>query len=179
VGENMSLNELKKPLEGEYASYAKVYIDLISESGSIIDHLQENLNQTTTLLRSFPAERLETPCAAGEWTIKEIVQHIIDGERVLAYRALRFARDDKTDLPGYDHDAFVPQSQANRRSLEDLLGEFQAVRRATVAFFRSLNEEMCLRRGTANGFPLTVRAAAYFIAGHEVHHFNSIKENYG
>lgn len=179
MGDPVEKYSMQKPLAAEVAPYAWTYIDLIADEGSVVDQLRDNIDHTIDVVSGFDEQQLVTPCGPGEWTIKEIVQHVADGERILAYRALRFARGDTTDLAGYDHDAYVPASLANQRPLAELLDEFWAVRRATVALFGGLTDEMWLRQGTANGYPLSVRAAAYFIAGHERHHALSIQENYG
>ncbi|MBT3240070.1 MAG: DinB family protein [Chloroflexi bacterium] len=169
---------IAKPSEGEFAPYTSMYIDLLPDDLQIIKHLQENLINTTQFARSFPEEKLGTPHKKGEWTIKEILVHIIDDERIYCYRALRFARNDSTILPGFEQDDYVPFSRANSRELEDILEEFSAVRMATIAFFNSLDHESLTRKGVGSGNSMSVRAAAYHIAGHELHHVNSIKENY-
>ncbi len=104
--------------------------------------------------------------------------HIIDDERIYAYRALRFARNDETELPGFEQDDYVLYSRANERSIENILGEYEVVRSSTIALFDSLPEDSCLRMGIANNNKVTVRALAYHIAGHELHHINIIKEKY-
>jgi hypothetical protein len=131
------------------------------------------------LVHSLSQDSLATPCAEGEWTVKEILVHVVDTERVLAYRALRFARNDPSPQPGFDHNTYVPNSGANARSIDSILDEYGAVRQATLALFNSLEDEAWLRLGTASNNPLSVRAAAYFVAGHELHHLQSIQENYG
>jgi hypothetical protein len=131
------------------------------------------------LVLSLPPDRLGTPCAEGEWTVKEILLHVIDTERVVAYRALRFARNDPSPQPGFDHNSYVPNSGANGRSIDNILEEYAAVRQATLSLFHNLEDEAWMRLGTASNNPLSVRAAAYFIAGHELHHLQSIRENYG
>ena len=113
-----------------------------------------------------------------EWTIKEILVHMIDDERIYCYRALRFAGNDKTELPGFEQDEYVPYSGANNRELEAIIEEFISVRNATITFFESLDEDALTRKGVGSGNIMSVRAAAYHIAGHELHHINSIKENY-
>jgi uncharacterized damage-inducible protein DinB len=131
------------------------------------------------LIRAFPAAKLSEPWQAGEWTIKEIVVHIIDTERVFAYRALRFARNDQTALPGFEQTDYVPYTGANERQIEDILAEYRAVRAATISLFDSLSDAALTRGGSASGYPVTVRSLAYQIVGHELHHIESIKENYG
>jgi hypothetical protein len=125
-----------------------------------------------------PEEKLSYRYAEGKWTIKEIMAHLIDDERIYAYRALRFARNDQTELPGFDQDDYAIESAANERSLDDLLEEFAAVRRSTIALFNSFDERVWTRSGVASGNVMSVRAAAYHIAGHELRHLNIIKERY-
>lgn len=169
---------IPKPLEGEYAPYTIMYIGLLPDDGLVLKHLQDNLEKVKSLILPLPEEKLITPCAEGEWTIKEILGHIIDDERIYAYRALRFARNDSTELPGFEQDDYVIYSGANERSLDDIFQEYTAVRLATIALFNSLDDAALTRAGVANGNIMSVRAAAYHIAGHELHHLNSIKQNY-
>ena len=172
------LRQISKPEPGEFAPYTTMYIDLLPEDGRVLTHLQNNLEKTIRLARSFAEEKLSQPHAPGEWTIKEILVHIIDDERIYAYRALRFGRGDSTDLPGFEQDDYVPYSKANQRSLDSILDELKAVRAATITQFNSFRDEDLLRKGIGSGNVLSVRAAAYHIAGHELHHLQSIKENY-
>ncbi|VAW32604.1 hypothetical protein MNBD_CHLOROFLEXI01-1183 [hydrothermal vent metagenome] len=169
---------ISKPLKAEYAPYAAMYIDLLPDDGRILNHLQENLENSIEFIRSLPEEKLTVPHAEREWTIKEILVHIIDDERIYCYRALRFARNDATELPGFEQDEYVPYSGANGRNLQDIIEELIAVRKATITFFKSVDEEALLKTGIGSGNRMSVRAAAYHIAGHELHHINSIKENY-
>ena len=169
---------ISKPEDGEFAPYAAMYIDLLPNEGLVLQHLQNNLENSIQFIRTFSEERLTAQHAEGEWTIKEILVHIIDDERIYCYRALRFARNDAIELPGFEQDDYVPYSEANARDIEGILEEFAAVRHATIAFFKSLNKDALLRQGVGSGTVMSVRAAAYHIAGHEVHHMNSIRENY-
>ena len=116
--------------------------------------------------------------AEGKWTIKEILMHIVDDERVYAYRALRFARNDKTELPGFEQDDYARYSGANERSVGDILEEFATVRCATVSLFQGFDSAALVRSGIADGQVMSVRAAAYHIAGHELRHLNIVKERY-
>lgn len=167
-----------KPEPGEYAPYAIMYIGLLPDDGLVLRHMENNLAVVKALVDSLPEERLTTPFAPGEWTIKEILVHIIDDERIYAYRALRFARNDQTELPGFEQDDYTAHSGANQRSLSSILEEYVAVRHATTTLFANLDDNALLRAGVANGHVMSVRAAAYHIAGHELHHLNSIRENY-
>lgn len=169
---------IPKPLKDEYEPYTSMYIDLLPNDNNILFHLRNNLTKTIQFVSSFSEEKLVTPNASGEWTIKEILVHIIDDERIYCYRALRFARNDSTKLPGFEQDEYVPYTLANQRSLKQILEELSTVRNATISFFNSLNDEALTRKGIGSGNVMSVRAAAYHIAGHELHHINSIKENY-
>ena len=172
------MRRIEKPNEGEYPPYAAVYIGLLPDDGLVLSHMSESMKATTTFMLSLPEEKFAFRYAEGKWTVKEILAHVIDDERIYAYRALRFARNDPTELPGFDQDAYAPYSGANRRSVESLLDEFAAVRLATVALFDGLDDEALLRSGVADGNRATVRALAYHIAGHELRHMNVIRERY-
>ncbi|HEX8149898.1 MAG TPA: DinB family protein [Pyrinomonadaceae bacterium] len=172
------MRRIEKPKEGEYPPYAVVYVGLLPDDGLVLRHMRENLKATTAFMLSLPEEKLTYRYAEGKWTVKEILAHVIDDERIYAYRALRFARNDPTELPGFDQDAYAPHSGANRRTVESLLGEFASVRRATIALFDSLDDEALARSGVADGNRATVRALAYHIAGHELRHMGVIRERY-
>ena len=170
---------IDRPEPHEHAPYVvEEYYDRVPP-GNVLEHMAARLTETPAYLRTIPTERLDHPHESGEWTVKEIVQHVIDDERIYAYRTLRFARNDPTELPGFDQDAVAAESGANHRSLDDLLAEYDAVRRATIALFEGLPEESLTRIGMADGNPMSVRAAAFHIAGHEMHHLASIEEHYG
>ncbi len=134
--------------------------------------------ETQALLGALTEEQANFRYAPEKWSIKELVLHLADSERIFAYRALRFARQDKTDLPGFDENTYVPVSEAEKRSMESLLREYQAVRQATIALFENFTEEMLNSNGTANDKIMTVRALGYAILGHEVHHVEVIKSRY-
>lgn len=169
---------IPKPNSDEFAPYAIMYIGLLPDDGLVLKHLQDSVERTVQFVRSLPADKLAVPHKAGEWTIKEILVHIIDDERIYCYRALRYARNDTTELPGFEQDEYVPYSKANGRSLESILEELTAVRQATITLFSSFDDEALTRKGVGSGNIMSVRAAAYHIAGHELHHIQSIKENY-
>lgn len=169
---------IQKPAEGEYPAYAVAYIKLTPDDGLVLKHLQDNLASTPAFIASFPPEKLTTRLAEGEWTIKEILGHIMDTERIFAYRALRLARHDPAELAGFNQDDYVPYSRANERAIEEILDEYVAVRRASLALFNSLDEEAFARKGIVNKNNLSVRAAVFLTLGHELHHLNSIRENY-
>ncbi|HNG94432.1 MAG TPA: DinB family protein [Acidobacteriota bacterium] len=172
------MRRIDKPQEGEFAPYTIIYIGLLPDDGRILTHLRQNARRTREVLAHLPEETLLFRYAEGKWTIKEILAHIIDDERIYTYRALRFARNDKTELPGFEQDEYAAYSGANQRTIRDLLAEFAAVRASTIALFQSLDADALLRSGTANGNVMSVRAAAYHIAGHELRHLNIIRERY-
>jgi uncharacterized damage-inducible protein DinB len=169
---------IDKPEAGEYAAYTIIYIGLLPDDGLILKHLQDNLAVTSNFLRSLGEGKLTYRYAEGKWTIKEILAHLIDDERIYSYRALRFARNDQTELPGFEQDDYALESGANERNLEDLLHEFATVRSATISLFESFDSAVLKRAGVASGNVMSVRAAAYHIAGHELRHMNIIKERY-
>jgi hypothetical protein len=172
------MRTIEKPKEGEFPQYAIMYIGLLPDDGLLLKHLQDNFIAIKELILSLPEEKLLYRYAKDKWTIKEILVHIIDDERIYAYRALRFARDDKTELPGFDQDDYALSSRANERSIENIFEEYEAVRNATIALFNGLPEDSFMRTGVANRNKATVRALAYHIAGHELHHTVIIKEKY-
>jgi uncharacterized damage-inducible protein DinB len=172
------MKTIPKPEPGEYAPYTIMYIGLLPDDGLILKHLEDNLRATTDFMRAVPEEKLSYRYAKDKWTIKEILAHLIDDERIYAYRALRFARNDQTELPGFEQDAYAVESGANERSHDDLLEEFAAVRKSTIALFNSFDDRVFIRSGVASGNVMSVRAVAYHIAGHELRHLNIIKERY-
>src|ERR1700755_1965064 len=136
---------IEKPEEGEYAPYAIRYIGLLPDDGLVLRHMEESLKSTSEFILSLPAEKLAHRYAEGKWTIKEILQHVSDDERIYAYRALRFARNDATNLPGFEQDSYAAHSGANARDIRDILAEFGAVRRPTISLFEGLGREALLR----------------------------------
>lgn len=172
------MKRIQKPLEGEYNPYAIMYIKLLPDDGLVLKHLKESFKQVKEFILSLPTDKLTYRYAENKWTIKEILVHIMDDERIYAYRALRIARNDKTPLPGFEQEDYVPYSKANKRSLSSIFQEYKTVRNATLSLFTSLNIDDLLRTGIANDHPVSVRALAYHIAGHELHHINIIKERY-
>jgi uncharacterized damage-inducible protein DinB len=172
------MKKLEKPKEGEYAPYAVRYIGLLPDDGLVLKHLQDNVKATTDFILSLPEEKLTYRYAEDKWTIKDILVHVIDDERIYTYRALRFARNDKTELPGFEQDDYALHSGANERAIEDILEELAAVRNSTISLFNNLDDQALMRTGVADGNRVSVRALAYHIAGHELRHMNIIKERY-
>lgn len=163
----------------EYAPFYQTYITAITDSGKgIVDNLQDTLDESLTLLRSLSKEKENYAYADGKWTIKEVLQHIIDTERIFAYRALRIARKDKTPLPGFEQNDYVDTSNAIYRDFSVMLEEFELTRKSTILLFKSLTDEMLLQHGEMSGNAITVRALGYICSGHVKHHINIINERY-
>ncbi|HWK04622.1 MAG TPA: DinB family protein [Puia sp.] len=169
---------IAKPLPDEYPAYASMYMKWLPDDGLVLMHLKDQAEKTNKFVSRLTKEQLKVQYAPGKWTIKEVLVHIIDDERIYAYRALRIGRGDTTPLPGFEQDNYVPYSRANERSVDSILKEYTTVRKATLSLFRSFPEEDFLRRGTADGSAMSVRALLYHLAGHELHHLHIIKERY-
>jgi len=177
-GSRRELRLISRPAPGEYAAEASRYIDRIPDDGRVLAHMAESVLETEALALSIGDEALSRPYGPGKWTGKELLVHVSDDERIYAYRALRFARGDATELPGFEEKDYARTSRANERDLEDILRELAAVREATIELFDGLDDEALMRIGVANGHPMSVRAAAYHIAGHELHHVRFLREGY-
>jgi hypothetical protein len=169
--------EHDRPQAGEYAAYQEIYVSRVP-GGPIVQTLRHQSEETLALLRRVPEEGAMFAYAPGKWTIKEVIGHLIDTERVMVYRALRFARNDATALPGFDENLYAAEGRFATRSVASLTGELAAVRTSTAAFFEGISPEAWLRSGNANDYRLTVRGLAYVIAGHELHHVAILKERY-
>ena len=161
----------------EFNPYYDTYISKVGTQ-SLKEGLKESGQKTYDFLNSISEEKYNYAYADGKWTIKELVQHIIDVERVFMYRALRIARQDKTPSPSFDENDYASNSDANRRTKEDLIGEYKAVRNSTIILFNSFTDKMLLSKGIASDSPLSVRASGFITIGHEIHHCNIIKERY-
>jgi uncharacterized damage-inducible protein DinB len=168
------------PDDGEYPPYAIMYMRLLPTDGLILKHLWDNFLKVKDLIYSLPDEKLYHRYIPEKWSIKEVLVHIIDDERIFSYRALRFARNERNNLIGFDQDAYVHYSDADKRDLDNIFEEYEAVRKSTIALFNGLPEESLTRMGHGTGTfnDATVRALAYHIAGHELHHINFIREKY-
>ena len=170
-------NAAIQPQTTEYNPYYGKYLSLVPE-GDVISTLSRQLEDTLAFLRGLSEEQADSRYAPDKWSIKEVVGHLLDSERIFGHRALRFARNDQTALPGYEQDDYVRAGNFGKRKLSDLADEFEHVRRANLFLFRSLDEEAWLRRGSANDSEVSVRALAYILAGHETHHMQIIREKY-
>jgi hypothetical protein len=173
----MSHLVIPRPQPGDYAPYSAAYIGAVPD-GDVVRMLEEQSEDVLGLVRAFGEAGGAVRYAPGKWSVKEVVGHVADAERVFAYRALRFARADATPLPGFDEDAYVAAAGFDRRALSDLAEEFAAVRAATVRLFAGLDAAALERSGTASGFRVTVGALAWVIAGHERHHARLLRERY-
>jgi hypothetical protein len=162
----------------EYAPYYEVYLKNVANDTSLLDGFQKSLTSTPAYFQNLPKEKLLHQYDDGKWTPKEILQHLTDTERIFTYRALRISRNDKTELPGFDENAYVPPSQANLKTLDQLLDEFVSLRKANIALYKGFSDEMLLRLGKASGGPVSVRAIPFILLGHEMHHIRIIKERY-
>ncbi len=177
-GEAMSLASSIRPGAEEYASFYGSYVAGVPD-GDVTRTLAEQGESFLRRLKDIGDQKAAFAYAPGKWTIKEVILHMADAERVFAYRVLRIARGDATPLASFDENAYTPMSAANDRSLDTLLGEFAAVRGATVALLRWIPEEAWTRRGVASGRDVSVRALAWITAGHAMHHERILRERYG
>lgn len=166
-----------RPDTTEYAPYYEKYVSLVPET-NITSVLESQLEGTLNLIRGLSDEQAMHRYAPDKWTIKQVIGHIIDGERIFAYRALRFSRNDKQKLPGFDQDEFMEYADFDARSIADLAEEFEHARRANILMFKSFGEEVWSRRGTASEAEVSVRGLAYIMAGHERHHVHILKDRY-
>ena len=168
---------MNRPAETEYAPGFQSYVGQVNET-DIMAVLRSEIDDLDVLLGRVPAEKETYAYAEGKWTIREIVGHLIDGERVFGYRALCIARGEQQNLPGFEQDDYLRASPYNRVDLEDLLSEMRLVRLSNIAMFRTLDEEAWNRVGIANNNQVTVRALAFIMAGHMRHHMNVLRERY-
>ena len=171
------MSELRRPAPGEHADYFGRYVDLVPE-GDIVDTLARQLGETLGLLQDVAPERETHRYAPGKWSIREVVGHMIDVERVFAFRAIAIARSDGVDLPSMEQDEWASRSNAGARQLDDLAQEWASVRRSSVHMFGTLAPGAAERRGRAGGNPFTVRSLAWITAGHELWHRERLARDY-
>jgi len=163
-----------RPEAGEFAEYAQADIDYV-EGDDAVAALARQQRETTSLFENAG----DVPAyAPGKWTLKEVLGHLIDDERIFAYRALCVARGDARPLPGFDENDYVAGAAFDARSMKSLLDEYRIVRESTIAFFDALNDEQWMRRGIVNGYEASVRGLAFHVAGHELHHLRTVRERY-
>lgn len=166
-----------RPASNEHAAYYGKYIGLVPD-GEIVATLDSQIRDTLALLSPVSESAGDYRYAPGKWTLKEVLGHVIDAERVFSFRALWFARGDENPLPGFEQDDYVRAADSGERTLKGLIEELEAVRRSTVLLFRSFPEPAWSRRGIASHNEVSVRALAWIIAGHELHHRRGIREDY-
>lgn len=161
----------------EYASFYAPYINAL-RNVVLLEELEICLHDFIRFVQNIPMDKFDYRYAEGKWTIKDIIQHIIDAERIFAYRALRISRNDKTPLSGFEENDYVDNTNANDRSIQDLLTEFSAVRQSTLFLFKSFSEEQLKRMGIASNAAVSVRAIGFIIIGHLKHHQKVFEERY-
>lgn len=165
------------PAPAEFSPYYMKYIERVPE-GDLLEALAAQHEETATLIRGVGEDRGDHRYGPDKWSIREVLGHVCDTERIMSYRALRVARGDSTPLPGFDENSYVANANFGGRSLASLVDELRIVREATLALYRPLSDSELLREGTANGAPITPRALAWIIAGHERHHVAILRERY-
>jgi len=169
--------KIERPQKGSYPEFYDKYISLVKGEDIITEMLTEHY-ETVELITSIDLETQHYQYEEGKWTIKEVIQHLIDCERVFAYRILSFARNEKAPLPGFDENEYAMQSNAIRRDINDIARELSVLRASTIELIKSLNDTMLSREGIANGKSISVRALIYIILGHELHHRHIIETRY-
>jgi DinB superfamily len=168
---------MTRPDTTEYAPYYEKYISLVPVE-NILTTLTSQIDDTLKLLHGLSEAEGDLRYAPGKWSIKEVIGHLIDAERIFTYRALRMARSDRTPLPGFDENSYVENGNFGDRRMADLIDEFQTVRKSGVYIFGHLNADAWTRRGVANDSEVSVRAIAHILAGHERHHLGIIRTRY-
>jgi hypothetical protein len=168
---------VNKPEVTEYSPYFGRYVSLVPE-GDILAVLSAQLDETLALLRTIPESQGSFRYAPGKWSVKELVGHLIDTERIFSHRALRFARNDPTPLPGYEPDDYIRNASFDHYPLTDLVAEFEGVRKSTLFLFKHMDGEAWRRTGVASESDVSVRALAYIIAGHVTHHAGILRDRY-
>ncbi len=168
---------MNRPNESEYAPYYQNYVDRVSES-DILQVLRAQMDELDVLLEHVAPDQETFRYAEGKWSIRELVGHLIDGERVFGYRSFCIARGEQQNLPSFDQDDYMLTSHYDKFELEDLLSELRLIRLGNIAMFRTLDESAWSRSGMANNSSVSVRALAFIMAGHLRHHMNVLRERY-
>lgn len=168
---------LERPETNEYNAYFKGYIDLVPE-GNLIEILLQQIEETKKLCHSLTSEQAEYKYAEGKWSVKEVLGHMADTERVMNYRLLAIARGDSTNLPSFDEKAYAANAHFNQLELHQILFELSNVRQSTLSLLSTLSDQSLQKLGTVNNTPTSARAVAYILAGHELHHLKILKERY-
>jgi len=160
------------------APFYQRYINLVPDDGNLLIHLEDIFSDTEEMVGPLSGEEMEYRYAPGKWTIKDMLVHMSDAERIFVYRALRFSRGDQTPLAGFDESEYAKNTGANEREKEDIMREYSLVRESSIAFIETLSDEALNRKGSANGYPVSVRLIVNLIYGHHKHHLNIIRERY-
>lgn len=168
---------MNRPEQNEYAAFYETYVSLVEET-DIVSALEKNLYELQNLLAEVSEEKGSYAYAENKWSIRELLGHLIDGERVFSYRALRISRDDKTPLASFEENSYIANSNFSRAKLADLIEEFSLLRASNILLFKNLSDEAWLRTGTASEAAVSVRALAYIMVGHVRHHANILRERY-
>ncbi len=177
MSQHVHLIRTTRPDSSEYAPFYATYVGHVP-NGDIVETLATQHDATLALLRSLPEESGGRRYAPGKWSVREVIGHVSDAERIFSYRALRFARGDETPLASFDENAYVANASFDDHPLSSLIDELEAVRRATVLLFASLNATEWMRTGVASKNAMSVRALAWVAAGHELHHVGLLKTRY-
>lgn len=164
--------------QGEFGEFYSGYIDRIDENTELITGLEENTKAVVKFLKTIPSEKWNHRYQPDKWSIFEMVQHIVDTERIFHYRALCFARNEQKPLPGFDHDLYVLNSGAEQRNVADLIEEFKVVRKSGIFLFKSFNDSMLKIMGNMNDVNATPRAIGFILIGHAMHHLDILKSRY-
>lgn len=168
---------INRPGAEEYPEFYQVYMDQLPE-GDLLDLLEKQLAEMQQLLQPLDDKRAEEAYAPGKWSIKELLQHMLDSERIFSYRALCISRGEEASLPGFDENQYADRSMANARTFSHMMEEYEHLRRSNIFMIRGLTAEMLSTYGTANGKHVTARGILHVMAAHEVHHMNIMKERY-
>ena len=172
------MKKIAAPHYSEHAVYYEPFVAKVSTDISVLDQLKLQQNEVLDLLKNTEAQWLDKPYAPDKWTILDIIQHLIDCERVFVYRAMRFARNDRSPLPFFDENEFAREARKSGLTAKRLAKEFKTNRQATLAFFSNLSAAVLKRQGIASQFTMSVRASVWILAGHERHHLDVIRERY-
>ena len=175
---NRKLRKIEFPSKNEYPKYVEMYMKWVAKEEGLISQLEICAENTLNLIDSLSEYDLNFRYQEDKWSIKEILIHLVDDERIYAYRALCFSRNDNTNLPGFEQDDYIKYADVEERPINNIIEEYKAVRTSTIALFKGFSERALLRKGIANGNKASVRALGYHILGHELHHIQTVKISY-
>jgi uncharacterized damage-inducible protein DinB len=178
INQSFTMKKIGKPVGESFPHYFQRYIDQVPEDGNLVANLKAIQAETKLLINGLSEEKLLYRYAEGKWSIKEILVHIADTERIFTYRALRFARADSTPLPGFNENDYAPHSKADKRKINAILKEMATIRAASLSFIDSLDNKMLKRTGSASNNIMSVKTLVNLIYGHHKHHLNILKERY-